>query len=101
MGACPAPLAWVVISASVQFEQYPNYPNTMETSHLPAWEFPVDDPLDVRIIPLPEDKTQLAFAMCELRCKVSRLPAFFVKNIFVLIAGGSGSGLGVCVGESV
>ncbi len=56
----------------------------METNHLAAWEIP-DDALDVRVNPLPPDPNQLAFSSCELRCKVSRHPAFFVQNIMLIV----------------
>jgi hypothetical protein len=68
----------------LQFAHYTNYANTMETNHLAAWEIP-EDALDVRVNPLPADPLQLAFSSCELRCKVSRHPAFFVQNIMLIV----------------
>ena len=74
------------LQMSDQFANFPSdYKNTLETKHVSSWEIAPEDALDVKVNPLPDDPSVLAFASCELRCRVSRLPEFFLTNIMLIV----------------
>jgi hypothetical protein len=68
---------------ALRYTNYEGYANTVESFALAAWRLP-PDPLDVEIVPLPEQSaaSRYVFSRTHIRCKVQRAHMYYFWNAF-------------------